>query len=287
MRLFVFGLGYSARAFVEKMRDRLDWVGGTTRSSEKAESLCAAGIEPFLFDGEAPGDGIAEALSKAAHVLVSIAPGEAGDPVLAHHRADIAAARPEWIGYLSTIGVYGDHDGAWIDEETETVPRSERSKQRLVAENAWLDLARETDIPVGIFRLSGIYGPGKNAFVNLEKGTARRLVKPGQVFNRIHVEDIAGVLEAAATAPATRIYNVTDDEPCPAQDVVEYTADLIGLPCPPDIDFETADLSPMARSFYAENKRASNARVKEELGYRFRHPTYRDALQHMLADGWK
>ncbi|PTW62533.1 nucleoside-diphosphate-sugar epimerase [Breoghania corrubedonensis] len=287
MRLFVFGLGYSANAFVENMRDRLDWIGGTTRSQAKAENLRKAGIEPFLFDGQAPGQGIAEALSRATHVLVSIAPDAGGDPVLAHHRADLVAARADWIGYLSTVGVYGDHDGAWIDEETDMVPRSERSVRRVAAENAWLDLAKETGFPIGIFRLSGIYGPGKNAFVNLEKGTARRLIKPGQVFNRIHVEDIAGALEASLAHPATRVYNVTDDEPCPPQDVVEYAADLMGLPCPPAIDFETADLSPMARSFYGENKRVSNWRIKEELGYRFRYPTYRSALKHMLAEGWR
>ncbi|MEI2386196.1 SDR family oxidoreductase [Breoghania sp. JC706] len=287
MRLFVFGLGYSARAFVEQMRDRLDWVGGTTRSTEKASVLRAAGITPFLFDGETPGAGIAEALGQATHVLVSIAPDANGDPVLAHYRADIAAARPEWIGYLSTVGVYGDHDGAWVDEDTEPRPVSERSIRRVAAEKAWLDLGRETGIPVGIFRLSGIYGPGRNAFVNLEKGNARRLIKPGQVFNRIHVEDIAGALEAACAKPTTRIYNVTDDEPCPPQDVVEYAAERMGVPCPPAIDFATADLSPMARSFYGENKRVSNARVKQELGYRFRHPTYRAALDHMLAEGWR
>ena len=287
MRLFVFGLGYSARAFVNQVRDRLEWAGATTRSIEKAAEMEGDGIEPFLFDGEIPGEGIAEALSNASHVLVSIAPDGDGDPVLAHHRADLAAGRPEWIGYLSTVGVYGDHDGAWVDEEAELRPVSERSVRRVAAEKAWLELAQETGIPVGIFRLSGIYGPGKNAFVNLEKGNARRLIKPGQVFNRIHVEDIAGALKASAERPATRIYNVTDDEPCPPQDVVEYAAGLMGVPCPPDIDFATAELSPMARSFYGENKRVSNARVKTELGYRFRHPTYRDALDHMFAQGWR
>ena len=284
MRLFVFGLGYSARAFVDTMRDQLEWVGATTRSPEKCEAMRADGIEPFLFDGKTAGDGIGEALRRATHVLVSIAPDDAGDPVLNAHREDIIAAHPQWIGYLSTIGVYGNHDGAWIDEETEATPLSERSSRRLEVENDWLALAEKTGIPVGIFRLSGIYGPGKNALVNLEKGTARRLVKPGQVFNRIHVEDIAGALAAATAQPATRVYNVTDDEPAPAQDVVEYAADLMNVPCPPAIDFETADLSPMARSFYAENKRVSNRRVKEELGYTFRHPTYRAALDHMFAE---
>ncbi|WP_321499592.1 SDR family NAD(P)-dependent oxidoreductase [Breoghania sp.] len=287
MRLFVFGMGYSALAFVEKMRDRLDWVGGTTRSVEKAASLLERGITPFLFDGTSPGDGIAEALAEATHLLVSIAPDEDGDPVLLQHGGDLEAANLSWIGYLSTIGVYGNHDGAWIDEYTQAAPLSERSKRRLEAENGWLEFAEETGIPVGIFRLSGIYGPGRNALLNLEEGKARRLIKPGQVFNRIHVDDIAGALEAASLSPDTRIYNVTDDEPSAPQDVIEYAAELMGVAPPPAIDFEKADLSPMARSFYAENKRVSNARLKDALGYSFRHPTYRAALDHMFKTGWR
>ncbi|WP_321342900.1 SDR family oxidoreductase [Breoghania sp.] len=287
MRLFVFGMGYSATAFAEKMRDRLEWVGGTTRSADKAASLHERGITPFLFDGTAPGNEIGEALAKATHVLVSIAPDEDGDPVLLQHGGDLEAANLSWIGYLSTVGVYGDHGGAWVDEETEARPVSERSKLRLEAENGWLEFAEETGIPVGIFRLSGIYGPGRNALLNLETGKARRLIKPGQVFNRIHVEDIAGALEAACAKPAARIYNITDDEPCPPQNVIEYAADLMGVAPPPEIDFETADISPMARSFYGENKRVSNARIKEELGYSFRHPTYRAALDHMFKTGWR
>ncbi|AXS39193.1 SDR family oxidoreductase [Breoghania sp. L-A4] len=287
MRLFVFGMGYSSRAFVERTREQWSWIGGTTRSPEKADALRADGIEPFLFDGTERSDALAEALASATHVLVSIAPGEHGDPVLAQYRVDLSALVSKWIGYLSTVGVYGDHDGAWVDEETPVKPVSERSVRRVAAENAWLAFSGETGIPVGIFRLSGIYGPGRNAFVNLDKGTARRLVKPGQVFNRIHVDDIAGALEAAIAAPATRLYNVTDDEPAPPQDVVEFAARLMGVPCPPETDFATADLSPMARSFYGENKRVSNARVKQELGYSFRHPTYREALTALLESGWR
>ena len=295
MRLFVFGLGYSSRAFIERTRGQWEWIGGTTRSPEKAEALRADGIEPFLFDGTKPGlfdstkpgEGIAEALASATHVLVSIAPDENGDPVLRHHSEDLAAARPTWIGYLSTVGVYGNHDGAWVDETTVCRPVSKRSIWRLAAEQAWTDFAAKTGIATGIFRLSGIYGPGRNAFVNLEKGTARRLVKPQQVFNRIHVVDIAGALEVSVRKPATRLYNVTDDEPAPPQDVVEFAARLLGAPCPPEIDFATAELTPMARSFYGENKRVSNARVKSELGYVFRYPTYREALRALLADGWR
>ncbi|GAB4513936.1 MAG: SDR family oxidoreductase [Roseibium sp.] len=282
MRLFVFGAGYSSKAFIAKVRGRFDWIGGTTRSAEKAEALRKAGIEPFLFDGETPGDGIADALKSASHVLVSVAPNEAGDPVLTLHGDDIDAGRPSWIGYLSTVGVYGNHDGAWVDEETPCRPVSRRSVQRVAAEEAWLAFSKRTGLPVQVFRLSGIYGPGRNAFENFRKGTARRLVKPGQVFNRIHVADIAGALEAAMARPSTRIFNVTDDEPAPPQDVVAYAAELLGVEAPPEIPFETADLSPMARSFYGENKRVSNKRVKEELGYSFRYPDYRTALRDLL-----
>ncbi|MHC5654834.1 SDR family oxidoreductase [Stappia sp. ICDLI1TA098] len=288
MRLFVFGLGYSASAFVERVAASCDWIGATTRGREKAETLAARGLVPFLFDGSAPGDDIDAALSAATHVLVSIAPGEFGDAALAHHRAALAAARPRWVGYLSTVGVYGDHGGDWVDEETPCRPVSKRSQARIEAENDWLAFSVRTGVPVQIFRLSGIYGPGRNAFVNFEKGTARRLIKPGQVFNRIHVEDIAGALEAAVSrAPVTRVFNVTDDEPAPPQDVVSYAAGLLGVEPPPEQDFETAELSPMARSFYGENKRVSNARVKAELDYTFRYPDYRAALEALHRDGWR
>ncbi|WP_249692999.1 SDR family oxidoreductase [Stappia sp. WLB 29] len=288
MRLFVFGLGYSADAFVRRVSSRCETITATTRSAEKAAWLAERGIASVLFDGTAPSEGVRTALADATHVLVSIAPGEAGDPVLAHHAADLAAAHPEWIGYLSTVGVYGNHDGGWVDEETPCRPVSRRSRQRVEAEEAWLAFAAEHDIPVQIFRLSGIYGPGRNTFVNFEKGTARRLIKPGQVFNRIHVEDIAGTLEAAIGAdPTTRIFNVTDNEPAPPQDVVAYAADLLGVAPPPEQDFETAELSPMARSFYGENKRVSNDRVKRELGYTFRYPNYRTALTALYRDGWR
>ena len=282
MRLFIFGTGFSSKAFVEEVRDQFDWIGGTTRSSDKMEALRTLGVEPFLFDGNSQGDGIAEALKQATHILVSIAPNEAGDPVLNQYANEIAGAKPRWIGYLSTVGVYGNHDGAWVDEETPLNPVSKRSVQRVAAEEAWLAFAEQNDLPVQIFRLSGIYGPGRNAFENFRKGTARRLVKPGQVFNRIHVADIAGALKAAMTKPSTRVFNVTDDEPAPPQDVVAFAAELLGVEAPPEIPFETADLTPMARSFYGENKRVSNQRLKDELGFTFRYPDYRVALKALL-----
>ncbi|NKX63402.1 SDR family oxidoreductase [Labrenzia sp. 5N] len=283
MRLFIFGTGFSSKAFVKEVRDQFDWIGGTTRSSDKMEALRTLGVEPFLFDGNSQGDGVAEALKQATHILVSIAPNEAGDPVLNQYANEIAGAKPRWIGYLSTVGVYGNHDGAWVDEETPLNPVSKRSVQRVAAEEAWLAFAEQNDLPVQIFRLSGIYGPGRNAFENFRKGTARRLVKPGQVFNRIHVADIAGALKAAMAKPSTRVFNVTDDEPAPPQDVVAFAAELLGVEAPPEIPFETADLTPMARSFYGENKRVSNQRLKDELGFTFRYPDYRVALKALLA----
>jgi len=283
MRLFIFGTGFSSKAFVEEVRDQFDWIGGTTRSSDKMEALRTLGVEPFLFDGNSQGDGVTEALKQATHILVSIAPNEAGDPVLNQYANEIAGAKPRWIGYLSTVGVYGNHDGAWVDEDTPLNPVSKRSVQRVAAEEAWLAFAEQNDLPVQIFRLSGIYGPGRNAFENFRKGTARRLVKPGQVFNRIHVADIAGALKAAMTKPSTRVFNVTDDEPAPPQDVVAFAAELLGVEAPPEIPFETADLTPMARSFYGENKRVSNQRLKDELGFTFRYPDYRVALKALLA----
>jgi hypothetical protein len=284
MRLFVFGVGYSSKAIIEEVGDRFDWIGGTTRSKEKADTLKTAGIEPFLFDGDTPGDEIAEALSRATHILISIAPNDAGDPVLNQHGKDIVAAGPKWIGYLSTVGVYGNHDGAWVDETTACKPVSRRSVQRVAAEEAWLEFADARQLAVQIFRLSGIYGPGRNAFENFKKGRARRLIKPGQVFNRIHVADIAGAVAAAMHTPGTRIFNVTDDEPAPPQDVVSYAAKLLGVAPPPEVPFETADLTPMARTFYGENKRVSNQRIKDELGYAFRYPDYRTALDALVHD---
>lgn len=284
MRLFIFGIGYSSKAFIEEVRKDFDWIGGTTRSEEKAASLQADGVTPYLFDGETASDALRAALSQATHILVSIAPTEQGDPVLNSLKSDLANAQPDWIGYLSTVGVYGNHDGAWVDEDTTCKPVSRRSVLRVAAEQDWLAFSTETGIPVQIFRLSGIYGPGRNAFENFRKGKARRLVKPGQVFNRIHVSDIAGALAVAMTQPKTRIFNVTDDLPAPPQDVVAFAAELLGVAPPPEIPFETADLTPMARSFYGENKRVSNQRLKNELNYCFRFPTYEDALHRLAKD---
>ena len=287
-RFLIFGAGYSGRAFGRLMADAAPIIG-TTRSPDKFDLLRDVGIEPLAFDGERMTDAVRGALAATTHMIVSAAPGEAGDPVLgvAGEALESSASALQWIGYLSTVGVYGDHQGAWVDESGETRPTSARSQRRLEAERDWLAFGRQRGVPVAILRLSGIYGRGRNAFVNLENGTARRLVKPGQVFNRIHVEDIAGALQHLSSGRTGGIFNVTDDQPAPPQDVVAYAASLMGVAPPPEIDFDTAPISPMTRSFYGENKRVSNARMKAE-GYRFAFPDYRTALDRMWAAGdWK
>ncbi len=309
--LFVFGLGYSARAVVMRMRPGLDRVWGTTRDTGNLERIEALGVTPILFDGDlhlsplsvSPPQGgrggaspppsrgreregrrtRREALSQADSVLVSIAPGDGGDPVLAQHRSDLATAKPKSIVYLSTVGVYGDHEGAWVDETSECRPVSLRSRQRVEAEAAWQRFGHETGVPVAIVRLAGIYGPGRGPFEKIRRGTARRVVKPGQVFNRIHVDDIAAIVAAAFERRADGIFNGSDDEPAPPEDVLLYAADLLGLPPPPEVSFEEADLTPMARSFYGESKRVRNERIKSELGVRLAYPNYREGLRAILA----
>lgn len=286
-KIFIFGAGYSGKAFA-RMRPHGVPIAGTTRSPDKFSGLEAAGIEPFVFDGRLSPE-IRARLAETTHLVVSAAPGDDGDPVLNAARDAIIHHMPalRWIGYLSTVGVYGDHGGKWVDETAECRPRPGRSQMRLDAEQAWHELAETVGRPVAILRLSGIYGPGRNAFVNLENGTARRLVKQGQVFNRIHVDDIAGALWHLADGEYGGVFNVTDDLPAPPQDVVAYAADLMGVAPPAEIPFDTAQLSPMARSFYGENKRVSNTAIKA-LGYDFRLPDYRAALERMWADGsWR
>jgi nucleoside-diphosphate-sugar epimerase len=284
-KIFIFGAGYSGKAFADANSAIGATIFGTTRSPEKLEPLSRAGIAPLLFDGTLTPK-IEAALGQTTHLVISIAPDEAGDPVLNATRATIAGRTQElkWIGYLSTVGVYGDHGGDWVDEKTECRPISRRSVMRLAAEQAWLALGRELGLPVACLRLSGIYGPGRNAFVNLKNGTAKRLVKQDQVFNRIHRDDIGGALRYLADGNRGGVFNITDDLPAPPQDIVGYAAQLMGIAPPPEIPFETAELSPMARSFYGENKRVSNEAIKA-AGYRFLFPDYRSALDRMWADG--
>ncbi|MGB3834351.1 MAG: SDR family oxidoreductase [Mesorhizobium sp.] len=283
-KTLIFGAGYSAKAFARAHAD-FGAFAGTTRTAEKFDALRAAGISPLVFDG-VPTPEIEAGLAQATHLVVSIAPDEAGDPVLRAARETIRTGMPalEWIGYLSTVGVYGDRGGCWVDETGECRPVSRRSKLRLEAEREWQALGQEIEKPVAVLRLSGIYGPGRNAFVNLANGTARRLVKPGQVFNRIHRDDIAGALRHLAERRPGGVFNVTDDMPSPPQDVVAYAASLMGVDPPPETDFDTAQLSPMARSFYGENKRVANAALRQ-AGYRLRFADYRAALEHMWTAG--
>ena len=282
VRLFIFGLGYSAGAFARAFAPRAEWVRGTVRSANRT---AGEGIATIPWDGAAPSAEIAEALSAATHLLVSIPPGES-DPVLAHFSEAIAAApNLKWIGYLSTVGVYGDYGGAWVSEKTTPHPKSARALQRLAAETAWGNLAASRALPLAIFRLAGIYGPGRNALANLAEGRAHRIVKPGQVFNRIHVDDIVAVLTAAVARTAAGIFNVADDAPAPPQDVVAYAAALMGVEPPPEVPFDAAELTPMARSFYGDNKRVRNDRIRQELGLALRHPTYREGLAAMWRDG--
>jgi nucleoside-diphosphate-sugar epimerase len=285
MRIFLFGAGYSARAFSRLMTGEAERIDGTTRNEQNFPLLEKSGIAPIIFDGETASPDLIDRLAKSTHVVISISPRESGDPSLAI--VEEALRRPgntiRWIGYLSTVGVYGNHDGNWIDETAPLAPTSRRSLERVEAESAWEALSERHGTPVALLRLSGIYGPGRNAFVNLERGTARRIIKDGQVFNRIHVDDIAGSLRFLAGTNSGGAFNITDSEPAPPQDVVAYAAELMGVAIPPEIPFEEADLTPMGRSFYGENKRVSNKRIKA-LGYDFIYPDYKAAFSAMWQD---
>lgn len=289
MQLMIFGTGFTGKAIAAANKDRFERISGTTRSLEKAALLSSAGIESFVFDGQSIDAKLEAALAPVTHLIQSIAPGATGDPIIRIAADRILKIMPklQWIGYLSTVGVYGDHDGQWVDEETECRPVSERSVERVAAEKAWIELSDRTGLPTAILRLSGIYGPGRNTFVNFAEGTARRLVKKDQVFNRIRVEDIGSAVSYLIERNLGGIFNVTDNEPCPPQDVVTEAARLMGVEPPPEIDFDTAVLSPMARSFYGENKRVSNAKIRS-LGFQFRFPDYRNSLQDLWTDGrWR
>jgi len=278
MNLLIFGYGYSSHAFVARYGDIFSTIHATTRSADKFAQM--DGVTPVLFTAAE------EALAQADIILVSAPPDAESDPVLRHYADAFETAPAQRIIYLSTVGVYGDHQGAWVDEDTPCVPVAERSHVRLSAEQAWSECAADMGAELDILRLSGIYGPQRNALANLREGTARRIIKLGQVFNRIHVADIADAIAACiARGQPGRIYNVTDDEPAPPQDVVEYAAILLGLAPPPERDFATTEMTPMARSFYGENKRVSNKRIKSELGFEFAHPTYREGLQALLEQG--
>lgn len=271
MKLLILGLGYTGREVAKQMRAQGWDVRGTSRKA--GEGLI-----------QWPGSDIFATLDWASHILVSAAPDENGDPFLAALEAQISLTKKAWIGYLSTTGVYGDHGGAWVDEATALNPTTTRGHFRAKAEAQWMALHIAQGLPVHIFRLAGIYGPGRGPFTKVRNGTARCIIKQDQVFSRAHVEDIAQVIAASIAHPnAGQVYNVCDNDPAPPQDVIAYAARLLGLPSPPKIDFEKAELTPMARSFYAESKKVSNARIKDELGIRLRYPDYKTGLKSLLA----
>lgn len=272
--LLCFGFGFSARTLTAKL-DRNEWrVSATTRGHD----ALAADVTSIRFGDALPAD--------VTHVVISAPPGENGDPVIASYGDWLKRQTGiVWTGYLSTTGVYGDRQGEWVDEESPLTPSTQRGEKRLAAERAWLALHAQNPLGLQLFRLAGIYGPGRNQLLSLIDGTAKRVVKAGQVFSRIHVEDIAGVLLASMARPdPTRAYNVCDDEPCPPQEVVTYAAGLLGIIPPPEVSFDEAELSAMAKSFYAESKRVANGRIKSELGYALIYPTYREGLQALVAD---
>ncbi len=271
--LLCLGHGYTANALAARLVP-LGWnVIGTCRNAQRADDLAQEGVTPLQW----PGD-LAPALARATHILASAAPDAGGDPFLQLAGDALRAANPNWIGYLSTTAVYGDHQGGWVDEDTPTTPQSTRAQQRVLAEGQWLDLQAH------IFRLAGIYGPGRGPFEKVRDGSARRIIKPGQVFSRIHVADIANTLLASIARPHPgRIYNVCDNDPAPPEDVLSYAAQLLGLPEPPAVPYDQAEMTPMARSFYAESKRVRNDRIKTELGVTLQFPDYRAGLQGLLA----
>jgi nucleoside-diphosphate-sugar epimerase len=283
MRLFCFGFGYSAEALARRLSARVVALAGTRTSLQAAPAPLGARLAEFK--GDAASATARELLAGTTHALISVPPDLEGDPVLRHFRDDLAALSDlAWVGYLSTVGVYGDCQGRWVDESAQPRPTSERSLRRLEAERAWLAFGRDAGRRVEIFRLAGIYGPGRSVLDALRAGTARRIVKPGQVFNRIHVDDIARVLAAAIDRAAGHlIYNVADDEPAPPEDVVAYAAELLGLPVPEAVPIEAAGLSPMAASFWGESKRVSNARIRGDLGVELLYPTYREGLRALAA----
>lgn len=284
--LFCFGLGYSALALARRLRAE-DWeVAGTCRTPEKRAALAAEGFRVHLFDRSSPLAAPDAALAGASHVLSSVPPDEHGDPVLDHHAADLARCRLAWAGYLSTTGVYGDRGGGEVDETAETRPSGARGRRRVAAETGWLGLRREHGTPVHVFRLAGIYGPGRSVLDAVRAGRARRIDKPGHLFSRIHVDDIAGVLEASIARPNPgAVYNVCDDDPAAPAEITAYACALLGRTPPPLVPFAEAarDMSPMARSFWDDNRRVSNARIKAELGVTLRYPDYRAGLAALVG----
>jgi nucleoside-diphosphate-sugar epimerase len=272
-RLLIFGQGFTGKRLAEACRADGWRVTGTGRQARD-------GVLPFERGRPLP----LPALAGVTHVVASIPPDEAGDPVLDLHGEALSMLPSlEWVGYLSTTGVYGDHGGEWVDEDSQCRPTAARSKRRLAAEEAWVGWGEKAGKPVQIFRLAGIYGPGRSPLDRVRGGKAQRIVKPGHLFGRIHVDDIVQVVRAGIAKPdAGPVFNVADDEPAAPADVLAYAAELLGLEPPPEVLFEDAEMSPMARSFYADNRRVRNNRIKRELSVRLLYPTYREGLRALL-----
>jgi len=283
-KLFCFGLGYSAQNFIRHLEQQsAGWR--FSGSGRQAPAVPDPAIAHHIFNGKKPMTGAADILCDVTHMLISIAPQEAiGDPVLHHHTAEISKLRNlKWIGYLSTTGIYGDRKGDWVDEDSTPAPTSARGRQRLAAEQGWLALSDQLQVPVDIFRLGSIYGPGRGQLSNLLAGKLKKIIKPGQYFSRIHVADIAQILAAAMiSANPGRCYNLVDDMPTASPVVIDYICDLLGRPHLPAINIDDAEISPMMKSFYAENKRVRNDRIKQELGITLTYPTYKEGFSELV-----
>ncbi len=284
-KLFCFGLGFSGTRLALTLKAAGWRVAGTCREPARHARLVEQGIEAHLFDRDRRLAAPATILEGVTHLIDSVPPDGNGDLVLGCHAPDLAALDSiEWIGYLSTTGIYGDHGGGWVDETTPPSPLTERARRRVAAEQVWQALGRETGIAVQVFRLAGIYGPGRSALDAVRAGTARRIVKPGNLFSRIHVDDLAAVLAASMARPnAGAVYNVCDDMAAPGNEVTEYACQLLSVEPPPALPFEDAGLSPMAASFYAESRRVRNARIKQELGVALKYPDYKSGLGAIAA----
>jgi len=284
--IFCFGYGYSCDYLGHALMQQDGWhIAGTTRDEERRDILKGRGIDAHIFDDNAPLTDVALTLKDVTHILISTPPGSNGDPVFLAHGKELAhLPNLQWIGYLSTTGVYGDRDGAWVDENDEVQPTSQRGSRRQNAEQQWMSLYNDHGLPVHIFRLAGIYGPGRSALDTLRAGVERRINKPGHAFGRIHVEDIAGTIMASINNPqAGQIYNVCDDQPAPSHEVIEYACQLLGRSLPPMVNFEDADLAPITRSFYMDNRRVKNDKIKQELGVNLKYPNFRAGLEGCLA----
>ena len=281
--LLCLGFGFCAKQLSMELMAEGWSVTGSSRTAEGVADIQSAGAEGIVFGEDS--EVSSQELNRLTHLLISAPPKNKGDPILSMHKDDLIARKDQlaWVGYLSTTGVYGNRDGGWVDEGSPLKPTSDRARRRVEAERQWLALHHDHGLPVHIFRLAGIYGPGRNQLVSLQQGKARRIDKPGQMFSRIHVEDVAAVLRASIDRPSPgAVYNVCDDEAAVPSEVVAFAADLLGIAPPPLVSFDDADMSEMAKSFYKDNKRVRNARLKKELGVTFKYPTYREGLRKEL-----